>query len=951
MKNTKTGHEDGHRIPKDPALDHYQSLREKAEKKLKTMPETNIDLGPEGTRRVVHDIQVYQIEFEMQNDELSRSNLELEASRTVYKDLYDYAPVGYITISETGLIQKANLTMATLLGVMRVDLINHPLSKFILPKSQDIYYNMRKQLFVTGNTQRCELQMYRKNKPPFWVHIEATAPEDNEGSPMFHAVISNITERKQAEIYRHLSGDVLEILNKSNDFQDSCQQIIHRVIETTGCDSAGIRFQNGVIIPYYAKHDISNVFLLKKNTKKVGGTQCFGPMGQIIPDCICGRVMAGWTDPSNPHFSPGGSYWLNNGLENESQFHQQICCLGTDHTSKAIIPIRSNQEIIGLLEINGRREGRFNLDMIQALEAITTHIGWAWRHTQDQEKLNRAYDELEFRIEERTSELAAANDALKAEIEERKQAEETLRESEARFRSIIQNAQAGYFMIDRDGILQDVNDAWLKLHGYDSPEQVLGHHFNVNQDDCDISRMQEFVDTLLKGEPIPFAEFSRCRRDGSIGYHTASVIPVWHEGQVVGLEGFLIDITERKRLEDEKTKIEAQYRLIQKAESLERMAGAIAHKFNNLLAVVMGNIDLAMCDLSHPQDIGAHLTEARKSADKAVEQSRLMLTYLGHTPGHCEVQSLTKICARNLCKLRHSIPQVIQLKTDLIAPGPMINCNRFQIQQILINLMTNAWEAIGQGQGTINLSVKTVSAEDIPTINRFPPDWQPKTGHFAYMEIKDTGCGITPENIENLFDPFFTNKFTGRGMGLSVVLGVLRAHKGGITVESNNRHGSVFRVFLPIVDDVPIAQQDKTDQKSDVEQGCTVLLIDDEHAVRKMAKNLLIRLGYSVLEAKDGVEAMEIFRQQKESIHCVLSDLTMPNMDGWQTLVALRQLEPYMPVVLASGYDQSHVMTSGEHSEMPQVFLSKPYCANILQSSIREAIRLSKHEIESGDTP
>lgn len=188
MKNTKNGHGDGHKIPRDPILDQYQSLRDKTEKKLKTMPDMKINLGPEGTRRVIHDIQVYQIAFEMQNEELSRSQIELETSRANYKDLYNYAPVDYVTIDETDLIREANLTVANLLGIRWVDLINHPLSQFILPKSQDIYFNMRKQLLVTGKTQRCELQ-----------------------------------------IYRCLSTDILEILNKSKDFQDSCHQTIHRV--------------------------------------------------------------------------------------------------------------------------------------------------------------------------------------------------------------------------------------------------------------------------------------------------------------------------------------------------------------------------------------------------------------------------------------------------------------------------------------------------------------------------------------------------------------------------------------------------------------------------------------------------------------------------------------------------------------------------------------------------
>ena len=203
--------------------------------------------------------------------------------------------------------------------------------------------------------------------------------------------------------------------------------------------------------------------------------------------------------------------------------------------------------------------------------------------------------------------------------------------------------------------------------------------------------------------------------------------------------------------------------------------------------------------------------------------------------------------------------------------------------------------------------------------------------------MADTGCGIANKDIEKVFDPFFSTKLTGRGLGLPVVLGIVRAHHGAVTVESEPGRGSIFRVFFPVsVEEVP-RQPDKASQAPEIQGGGTVLLVEDEEMVRSMAATMLTRLGYTVLEAKDGVEAVEVFRQHQDEIRCVLSDLTMPRMDGWDTLAALRKLSPDIPVILSSGYDETRVM-AGEHPERPNAFLSKPYQLKGLSDTINRLL-------------
>ena len=413
------------------------------------------------------------------------------------------------------------------------------------------------------------------------------------------------------------------------------------------------------------------------------------------------------------------------------------------------------------------------------------------------------------------------------------------------------------------------------------------------------------------------------------------------------------DIIKRKQAEAEQAKLEAQNRQLQKSESLGRMAGAIAHHFNNQLQAVMGNLELALNHLPGTAGPVENLTAAMQSAHRAAEVSTLMLTYLGQTMAKREPLDLAETCQRHLPLLQASLPKNVDWEADLPAPGPVVSANANQIQQVLTNLVNNAWEASGAGQGAIRLTVRTVAPADIPALNRFPIDYLPQATAYACLEVADTGCGIANEDIERLFDPFFSSKFTGRGLGLSVVLGIVRAHQGVITVESEPVRGTVFRVFLPVSAEaiprkpVPVAQAPATagdGQAAIHAPPDTVLVVEDEPAVRQAVTLTLTRLGFTVLAAEDGVAAVEIFGQHREEIGCVLCDLTMPRMNGWETLSALRQLAPGIPVILSSGYSEAQIL-QGHHSdaERPQAVLVKPYTLKALLDAIARAMAKKSH--------
>jgi nitrogen-specific signal transduction histidine kinase/ActR/RegA family two-component response regulator len=393
----------------------------------------------------------------------------------------------------------------------------------------------------------------------------------------------------------------------------------------------------------------------------------------------------------------------------------------------------------------------------------------------------------------------------------------------------------------------------------------------------------------------------------------------------------------RKGAEEARDKLQAQLTRFEKAESLSRMAGAIAHHFNNQLAVVLGNLELALEGMPQDAALSENLTSAMQGAQNAAEISGHMLTYLGQTTDRYIPIDLSGICRQSVSSLQASAPEEIALNVDLLTPGPVVRGNANQIQQVLVNLITNACEAMKKQEGEIDVIVKTVHRADIPPMLYFPPDWKPENETYACLEIRDTGCGIEEKDIDKVFEPFFSSKFTGRGLGLSVVLGIIKAHGGAVTVDSEKGAGSSFKVYLPVTAESVTQKPDEMIHVSDMKTGGTILLVEDEEMIRNMTTSMLSRMGFKVLEAIDGVDAVEIFQKHQDEIDVVVSDLTMPRMDGWETLAALRQIRPNLPVILASGHDESMVF-AGDHLESPQAFLHKPYKRSTLKEALAKAM-------------
>ncbi len=509
-------------------------------------------------------------------------------------------------------------------------------------------------------------------------------------------------------------------------------------------------------------------------------------------------------------------------------------------------------------------------------------------------------------------------------------AEQRLRRSESRLREVLENSlDAAYKRNLLTKSYDYLSPVFTRISGYSPDEMsrltIESMRALIHPDDQ--PEVERVISRSKSGSPgaANRMEYRFKHKNGHyIWLHNQFTVMRDANGHPTASIGIVRDITDRKRDEAERAGLEARNMQLQKAESLGRMAGAVAHHFNNQFHVVMGNLEMAMGDLMQGANSLQHLASAMKATQKASQVSSLMLTYLGQTPGKQSALDLSEFCRRSRPLLQAAAAKDMTLTSDISASGPIILGNAGQIMQVLTSLITNALESAGGKKIDIGLSVKTVPAADIPPSRRFPIDWRPEDADYACMEVSDAGGGIAENDMDKIFDPFFTTKFTGRGMGLAAVLGIVRAHQGAVTVESEPGKGSVFRVFFPVLLETVPRRPDNSARVLKPKGSGTVLVVEDEDMVRMMISDILRHAGFTVLEANDGVEAVDVFRSHQDEIRCVLSDLAMPRMDGWETLTALRRLSPDIPVILSSGYNEAHVM-AGAHPERPNAFLEKPY--------------------------
>jgi len=520
------------------------------------------------------------------------------------------------------------------------------------------------------------------------------------------------------------------------------------------------------------------------------------------------------------------------------------------------------------------------------------------------------------------------------DMTEHKQAEEVLQISEKKFSQIFHLSPDAIALTRiADGKFIDINQAYCDISGW-SRDEIIGSNSLPSGIDIwyDENDREKMVKTLReKGEVLGLeAKFKGKDGHSITGLLSARIVEMNDEAFVLTMTK---DITHWKSLLTKQQKLEEQMLQVQKLESLGVLAGGIAHDFNNILMAVIGHCELAQRRLTIESPAMEHLRQINLAAGRAADLANQMLAYSGKGKFVVEAVDLTQIITEMEHILSVSVSKKATLRYDLTHGLPSTEADATQLRQIVMNLIINASDAIGERSGVIAISTGVMDC-DRDYLEEIWLDENLSSGSYVYLEVADTGCGIESNTVNRIFEPFFSTKFTGRGLGMAAVLGIVRGHRGAIKVYTEVGSGSTFKILLP-ASSLPAVSQKQENPPIPLNGSGLVLLVDDEATVRNIGAEMLTDFGFETITACDGQEALDIFQEKHNEIKFVLMDLTMPRMGGEEAFREFRRIDPNVKVIICSGYNEQEVSQKFVGKGLAG-FLKKPYLLDSLQKMIQK---------------
>jgi len=872
--------------------DLRQQAEEIARQKAAQSPETLAALSPEQTQQTLHELRVHQIELEMQNEELRRAQVKLDATRARYFDLYDLAPVSYVTLSEQGLILEANLTAATLLGVPRGALVKQPISRFIVKEDEDTWYLHRKQLFEAGATQTCELRLVRKDGTILWAHLAATAGQDDQGAPVSRLVMNDSTERKRREEEMELTSRLILLVNTPGDFRDRMADLTAALQGWSGCEAVGIRLRAGDDYPYYVTRGFPPAFVQAENrlcAQGPGGETLRDGAGHPVLECMCGNILSGRFDPAKPFFTAHGSFWSNSTTallasttEADRQTRTRNRCNAEGYESVALIPLRAADQVFGLLQFNDHRPNCFTAELIAHFERIADSFSIAlWRRQADAEIARTA--------REWQTTFDATNDAI------------WILDQDHRVLRSNKTAERFFHRPCSDMLGQP---CWAIVHG--------------------------------TTEPYPKCPFERARKSGrretmelqqGEQMFAVTVDPIIDAaGHYAGAVHIVSDITEKKQME-------ARVLRMQRMEGIGSLAAGIAHDLNNILAPVLMTVPF-LREEKDERERNKLIDTVESCVQRGADIIRQLLTFARGKPG-ARVPVPARLLLNEMGRLiRETFPRNIQL--HLTSPTDLWPAfgDPTQFHQTLMNLCVNARDAMPDG-GTLSLGARNVSVDQGFAATAL----EARPGAYLCVTVADTGTGIAPENLHRIFDPFFTTKEVGKGtgLGLATLLGIMRGHEGFIRVDTQPGSGTAFELYFPALPEAEETAAPEPEAPPPRGHGELILVVDDEPGIVRTMELALKKHGYQVVTAREGHEALAVFASQGADIRAVITDMMMPGTDGPELVRALRQLSPQLPILGISGLAERVDAAKLEALNLAEV-LHKPFGLVKLLAALHRAL-------------
>ena len=530
---------------------------------------------------------------------------------------------------------------------------------------------------------------------------------------------------------------------------------------------------------------------------------------------------------------------------------------------------------------------------------------------------------------------------IATDVTQTKHEELRIRQQEQKFRAFVENIADGVVIIDREAKIVVVNARTESLFGYTRQELIgLEVHMLLPLElrDRHKTLCADYIRNTPEVRPMGNGlELQALHKDGTLFPVEIGLLPLdTEEGRLVAAT--IRDLTEKKLLEEERNKLEAQMLHAQKLESLGVLAGGIAHDFNNLLTAILGNAGLARMQLAEDLPVQEVIGQIETISSLASDLVKQLLAFAGKGRMTTRLIHLSQLVEDMRPLLKSICSKRAEFHWHLDHDSAMIEGDPGQIRQIVLNLVVNGSDALGEAPGHIWVRTGIITV-DTHELKSMLYSGELSEGSYVHLEIQDSGCGMTKDVLQRIFDPFFTTKSTGRGIGLAAVVGIIRKHKGAITVHSTVGEGTTFRVLFPSHTNSHTSSEEVTSAATPTfESKATVMIVDDMDAARKVAQRIISRAGMQTLEASNGQQALELYKEHGSNIDLVLLDLTMPQKDGIETFRELQHLDEDVRVVLMSGYNEIEATKTISGKGLCG-FLNKPYRSEEVIDMIRQALQ------------
>ena len=827
--------------------------------------------------------------------------------------------------------------------------------------------------------------------------------------------------RRRAQDRLKVNAAMLQRANAAHDLDETVRTVVETVQEHLGIEAVGVRLQADDDFPYYQTSGFPARFVKAESSlcaRDASGSVIRDAGGNPVLECMCGNVICGRTDPALPFFTNRGSFWTNSTsellastTEEDRQAWTRNRCNGEGYESVALIPLRSGQSTIGLLQLNDHRKGRFSSQLVEWLEEIGDTIGVAVARSLAEDGLRRSEDATgacsnaasrasigrpstggfstattplrrssatprarrcsnvprasstsTARSASRSSQhcrllggfaatsvgcadgtaarhgswrtpLLIADDSGGAaiiegtlvDVTERKRAEQRLLEREAFLNTLLDAIPIPVFYKGRDGVYLGCNRAYEEFFGVPG-EQLIGRTaFNLNPPELGAvyhAKDQELLDT---GGTQEYESQVRDTRGASHDVIFNKAVFQDQTGAVSGLIGTILDITDLRSAE-------AQLLQSQKMEAIGRLAGGVAHDFNNQLQVITMYCDLAQSRLRAGDPLSNDVKQIKTAAERSANLTRQLLAFSRRQALAPKVLDLNHTVGEMDKMLRRLVGEDVEVKRVLAPDLGLVKADISQLEQVIVNLVVNAREAMSPGG---RLTVETANVELDERFAHTHGEVVP--GRYVMMAVSDTGCGMDQETRLRVFEPFFTTKTQGTGLGLATVHGIVRQSGGHIFCYSEPGMGTAFKVYLPRTDEELAVETTAVDAPATTRGTETVLLAEDEESLRLSMKKVLEKEGYTVLAAANGGEALLLCRRHEGPIDLLISDIVMPGMSGKELADEVVALRPGVKALFMSGYTSNGIVHDGQLDEGTP-FLQKPFNSAALAAKIRQVL-------------